>query len=59
MVHCNQRGCEIISGDNGHTFRFEQGRAEPDTYNYVILMKGTLFLLSFDFHKIIGYFRIH
>ncbi|XP_044252815.1 probable low-specificity L-threonine aldolase 2 isoform X1 [Tribolium madens] len=25
MVHCNQRGSEIISGDNGHTFRFEQG----------------------------------
>jgi threonine aldolase len=25
MVHCPQRGSEIISGDNGHTFRFEQG----------------------------------
>lgn len=25
MVHCNQRGSELISGDNGHTFRFEQG----------------------------------
>ncbi|KAJ8970240.1 hypothetical protein NQ317_017600 [Molorchus minor] len=25
MVHCNQRGSEMISGDNGHTFRFEQG----------------------------------
>ncbi|KYB25872.1 uncharacterized protein LOC659017 isoform X1 [Tribolium castaneum] len=25
MVHCSQRGSEIISGDNGHTFRFEQG----------------------------------
>lgn len=25
MVHCSQRGAEIISGDNGHTFRFEQG----------------------------------
>lgn len=25
MVHCNQRGCEIIVGDNSHTFRFEQG----------------------------------
>lgn len=27
MVHCNQRGSEMISGDNGHTFRFEQGGA--------------------------------
>jgi threonine aldolase len=26
MVHCPQRGSEIISGDNGHTFRFEQGQ---------------------------------
>ncbi|XP_066258301.1 uncharacterized protein [Euwallacea similis] len=25
MVHCNQRGSEIISGDFGHTFKFEQG----------------------------------
>ncbi|KAJ3645990.1 hypothetical protein Zmor_023604 [Zophobas morio] len=25
MVHCSHRGSEIISGDNGHTFRFEQG----------------------------------
>ncbi|KAL1489188.1 hypothetical protein ABEB36_014122 [Hypothenemus hampei] len=25
MVHCNQRGSEIISGDYGHTFKFEQG----------------------------------
>ncbi|XP_030751929.1 probable low-specificity L-threonine aldolase 2 isoform X1 [Sitophilus oryzae] len=25
MVHCNQRGSEIISGDCGHTFKFEQG----------------------------------
>ncbi|KAJ8922964.1 hypothetical protein NQ315_001510 [Exocentrus adspersus] len=25
MVHCDQRGSELISGDNGHTFRFEQG----------------------------------
>ncbi|XP_050308579.1 uncharacterized protein LOC126744989 isoform X2 [Anthonomus grandis grandis] len=25
MVHCNQRGSEIISGDHGHTFKFEQG----------------------------------
>ncbi|KAJ8926371.1 hypothetical protein NQ314_021260 [Rhamnusium bicolor] len=25
MVHCSQRGSEIISGDNSHTFRFEQG----------------------------------
>lgn len=26
MVHCNQRGCELIAGDNGHTFKFEQGK---------------------------------
>lgn len=26
MVHCNQRGSEIISGDHGHTFKFEQGK---------------------------------
>ncbi|XP_076259362.1 uncharacterized protein LOC143195791 isoform X1 [Rhynchophorus ferrugineus] len=25
MVHCKERGCEIISGDQGHTFKFEQG----------------------------------
>nr|CAI5860237.1 unnamed protein product [Callosobruchus analis] len=25
MVHCNKRGSELISGDRGHTFRFEQG----------------------------------
>lgn len=25
MVHCNQRGSEILVGDNSHTFRFEQG----------------------------------
>ncbi|XP_060522668.1 uncharacterized protein LOC132699793 isoform X2 [Cylas formicarius] len=25
MVHCNQRGSELISGDKGHTFKFEQG----------------------------------
>ncbi|XP_074036047.1 uncharacterized protein isoform X1 [Leptinotarsa decemlineata] len=25
MVHCSQRGCEIISGDKAHTYRLEQG----------------------------------
>lgn len=27
MVHCNERGSELICGDNSHTFRFEQGGA--------------------------------
>ncbi|KRT82209.1 hypothetical protein AMK59_4384, partial [Oryctes borbonicus] len=25
MVHCRERGSELICGDNSHTFRFEQG----------------------------------
>ncbi|XP_017768404.1 PREDICTED: probable low-specificity L-threonine aldolase 2 [Nicrophorus vespilloides] len=25
MIHCKQRGSELICGDHGHTFRFEQG----------------------------------
>lgn len=32
MVHCNQRGSEIISGDYGHTFKFEQGEAQVQRF---------------------------
>lgn len=27
MVHCHQRGSEVIVGDNSHTYRFEQAGA--------------------------------
>ncbi|CAH0564411.1 unnamed protein product [Brassicogethes aeneus] len=27
MVHCSQRGCELLCGDNGHTFLLEQAGA--------------------------------
>lgn len=33
MVHCSQRGSEIIAGDLSHTFLFEQGIKKIFFYN--------------------------